>query len=257
MLILTFDEATNIRRTLDALKDVPEVFILDSGSSDGTQAIAASYLNVRLLSRSFDSHSVQWNYGLAQCGLTQEWVWALDADYVVTPELLDEVASLVPRLETSGYRTNFRYCVQGRTLSASLYPPVITLFRRERANYVQDGHTQRLIVQGEVDQLNAFILHDDRKPLSRWLASQDRYANLECDLLLGKPWRKLKWRDRLRRMVIITPWLVPLYCLFVGRGLFDGQAGLLYALQRGVAEAILSIKLLEARWRCRASGQKN
>jgi hypothetical protein len=140
----------------------------------------------------------------------------------------------------------FRYCIHGRTLSASLYPPGVILYRREVASYVQDGHTQRVVVGGRVMPLQGMASHDDRKPFSAWLAAQDRYARIECAMLRGKPWRELKWRDRLRRMMVVAPWLVPLYCLTVGRGLLDGRAGLLYAVQRGLAETILSARLIEA-----------
>ena len=123
------------------------------------------------------------------------------------------------------------------------------LYRREGASYRQDGHTQRVVViEGEARTLQGEVLHDDRKPLSSWLAAQDRYAQLECALLRSTSWNRLGWRDRLRRMVLITPWLVPLYCLTVGRGLLDGRRGLFYALQRGIAEGILSAKLIQAGW---------
>lgn len=251
VLILTFNEAPNIGRTLDALAAFPEVIVLDSGSTDDTLAIARRYPNVRVCRRPFDNHSAQWNHGLAACGFQREWVLALDADYVVPASLVAEIAALAPPDDVAGYRTAFTYWILGRPLSRSLYPPVTTLYRRAGAHYGQDGHTQRVKVDGTVLDLDGRIAHDDRKPLAHWLAAQDRYARLECDLLLSKPWSALTWRDRLRRMKFITPWLVPLYCLTVGRGLLDGRAGLYYALQRGVAEAILSLKLLEAEWKGR------
>lgn len=248
VLILTFNEAPNIGRTLDALVAFPEVVVLDSGSTDDTLAIARHYPNVRVCHRPFDSHSAQWNHGLAACGLQSEWVLALDADYVLSASLVDEIAALAPTADVVGYRTAFTYWILGKPLSRSLYPPVTTLYRRAVAHYEQDGHTQRVKVNGGGLSLDGRIAHDDRKPLAHWLGAQDRYARLECDLLLGKSWSVLTWRDRLRRMKFITPWLVPLYCLTVGRGLLDGRAGLYYALQRGVAEAILSLTLLEAEW---------
>lgn len=254
VLILSFNEAPNIGRTLDALAAFPEVVLLDSGSTDDTLAIAARYPNVRVCHRPFDNHSAQWNHGLAACGLTREWVLALDADYVLPPELVQEIAALAPPEDVAGYRTAFTYWILGRPLSRSLYPPVTTLYRRAGAHYEQDGHTQRVRLQGRVLDLNGRIAHDDRKPLAHWLAAQDRYAQLECDLLLGQPWSALRWRDRLRRMRFITPWLVPLYCLTAGRGLLDGRAGWYYALQRGVAEAVLSLKLFEAQWKRRGDG---
>ena len=246
VLILTFNEAPNIGRTLDALAAFPEVTVLDSGSTDDTLAIVGRYPNVRVCHRPFDNHSAQWNHGLAACGLQREWVLALDADYVLPADLVREMAALAPGSDVAGYSTAFTFWILGKPLSRSLYPPVTTLYRRAGAHYEQDGHTQRITLGGTVLSLTGRIAHDDRKPLARWLAAQDRYARLECDLLLSKPWSALTWRDRLRRMKFITPWLVPLYCLTVGRGLLDGRAGLYYALQRGVAEAVLSLKLLES-----------
>ena len=247
VLVLTFNEEANIARTLDALAAFARVVILDSGSSDQTLRIASRYANVRVASRPFDTHAQQWNHGLTMCGITADWVLALDADYVLTPDVVEELRTTEPPPQTHGYWASFRYCVEGRPLSASLYPPVMVLFRRESAHYVQDGHTQRVVVRGAVQALRHPILHDDRKGLAAWLVAQDKYARLECDLLLRTPWRALGWRDRLRQMMFITPWLVPVYCLTVGRGLLDGRRGLFYALQRGVAESILSLRLLQAR----------
>jgi glycosyltransferase involved in cell wall biosynthesis len=246
VLILTWNEEANLARTLDALRRFPRVVVLDSGSTDSTQAIASAYPNVRLATRTFDTHSAQWNHGLRDCGLMAGWVLALDADYVLPPALVDEIAALDPPAGVSAYWAAFLYCVGGEPLSGSLYPPVKILYRREGASYVQDGHTQRLVSEGGATQLRHAVLHDDRKHFSAWLASQDRYARLECALLRSTPWARLGWRDRLRRLVVVTPWLVPLYCLTIGKGFLDGRRGLFYALQRGIAEAVLSARLLEA-----------
>ena len=245
-LILTFNEKENIGRTLSQLTWAREVVVLDSGSSDGTCEIALSFPNVRVVTRAFDNHAAQWNHGLRASGIDSEWVLALDADYVLTGELIEELGKLAPATDTAGFRTRFRYFVLGKPLSRSMYPPVVTLYRRLRACYVQDGHTQRAVIDGNVLELRSEIGHDDRKPLSLWLVAQDRYAQLECDLLRQRTWSCLSWQDRIRKLIIVAPWLVPLYCLTIGLGGLDGSAGLFYALQRGIAESILSIKLVEA-----------
>src|SRR5262249_13417723 len=113
VLILTYNEAANIGRTLDALVRFPEVVVLDSGSTDDPLAIAARYANTRTIVRPFDTHAAQWSHGLRSCGLTQPWVLALDADYVVSAALVDEIAQLRPEEAVSGYRAAFRYCVHG------------------------------------------------------------------------------------------------------------------------------------------------
>ncbi|MRD46846.1 glycosyltransferase [Caenimonas koreensis DSM 17982] len=257
VLILTWNEEANLARTLDALRSFPRILIVDSGSTDGTLAIAASHSNVRVETRAFDTHANQWNHALSACGGTSEWVLALDADYVLPQAVVSEIQALAPAASTGGFWARFRYCVEGHPLSASLYPPVMILYRRAGASYFQDGHTQRIATTGEAKTLTGEVMHDDRKSLAAWLAAQDRYAQLECELLLGTPWERLGWRDRLRRMGFVTPWLVPLYCLTVGRGLLDGKPGLYYALQRGIAETILSLRLLQAQMRTTLSGAKS
>jgi glycosyltransferase involved in cell wall biosynthesis len=246
VLILTRNEETNLARTLDALRRFPRIVVLDSDSTDGTLQIAAEHPNVRVCSREFDNHAAQWTHGLHDCGLTAPWVLALDADYVLDAALVDEIAALAPPPDVGGYRASFRYCINGRALSGSLYPPVVILYRREGASYVQDGHTHRLIPSGRVEALHHAAAHDDRKPFSAWLAAQDRYARLECESLRKARWADVKWSDRIRKLVVVAPWLVPLYCLTLKRGLLDGRAGLLYAVQRGIAEAILSAHLIDA-----------
>lgn len=247
-LILTWNEEANLARTLDKLRWAREVVVVDSGSTDGTRAICESFPNVRVVVRSFDSHATQWNFGLKKTGITSDWVLALDADYVLTDDLVAELRTLAPEDSTAGYRMHFRYCIDGRVLSGSLYPPVVALYRRAAAHYVQDGHTQRAMVDGPIGELKVFALHDDRKPLGRWLAAQDRYAQLEVDLLARRSWRELRWQDRLRKLMFVTPWLVPIYCLTVGKGFKDGWPGIFYALQRSVAETVLSLKLIEKKF---------
>ena len=246
-VLLTYNEEPNLGRTLTRLAWAQEVVIVDSGSDDGTLDISCQFPNVRVVHRRFDTHANQWNFATTETGVRTPWILALDADYVLTPNLIDELAALSPDPNVDGYKTRFRYCVFGRPLRGTLYPPVTTLFRAGKGRYVQDGHTQRLSLPRAPGALRACIDHDDRKPLSRWMWAQDRYAALEVALLNSKPASELRQQDKLRKLIIVTPWLVPLYCLTLGRGLLDGWPGIFYAMQRGVAETILSLKLLESR----------
>jgi glycosyltransferase involved in cell wall biosynthesis len=245
-VILTWNEAPNIGRLLGSLSWATEVVVLDSGSNDETRAICATFPNVRFLTRKFDEHAAQWNHAIHETEISTPWVWAMDADYLPTRELLEELRGLSPSADTAGFRTVFTYCIGGRPLRGTLYPPVVTLYRRDLASYVQEGHTQRVRVQGEVATLRGQVLHDDRKPLNRWLQSQDRYASLEASLLRRTSWANLRWQDRIRRLVVVAPWFVPLYCLVVKGGLLDGRAGLIYALQRAIAESVLALKLIDS-----------
>jgi glycosyltransferase involved in cell wall biosynthesis len=243
--VLTLDEEPNIGRALDSLAWASRVLVVDSGSTDRTLEIAGSYSNVDLRVRAFDSAAGQSNYALG--AVETPWVLALDADYVVPPELVAEIARLTDETGRSGYFVPFEYRVLGRILRSSLYPQRQVLFRKEAAIFEQDGHTQRVRVAGPTGRLRSAIVHDDRKDLGRWLRNQVEYAEREAAKLSAVRFGELGWMDRLRATLVLGPLAVTLYCLFARGLVLDGRAGLYYTAQRAVAEAILSLKLMEAR----------
>src|SRR5215207_5353218 len=180
-VIITYNEAPNIGRTLERLSWARDIVVVDSFSDDETLAIVARAPQARAFERQFVSHAEQWNFALKETAVNTEWVLALDADYLLTPELLEELRSLRPDPRTRGYKASFVYCVEGKPLRRSAYPPVTVLYRRQGAVYLSDGHSQRVEVPGDVGELKSPILHDDRKPLGRWLQEQNRYMVLEAE----------------------------------------------------------------------------
>jgi hypothetical protein len=243
-VLLTYDERPNIERTLAALGWAESIVALDSGSTDGTAEVLAAHPRVRLSARRFDSHAEQWTHAVTRTAIETEWVLTLDADLVVSDALAEELRTIEPDPAVAAFRVPFEYRILGRRLRASLLAPQIRLYRRGRGRFVQDGHTQRLEVEGEVRDLSGPLIHDDRKSLGRWLASQDAYMRREAEKLLAAAPSALTSPDRVRRCIAIAPLAVPLYCLIAKRGLLDGRAGWYYALQRGVAEGLLSLHLL-------------
>ena len=244
-LILTFNEAPNLRRTLKPLAWATEIVVVDSFSTDSTVEIANSVPSVRLIQRQFDEHCAQWNFGVAQC--RTPWVLALDADHVITDAFVQQLSALQPGHDVAAFLAPFTYCICGRPLRGSLYPPRAVLFRPECCLYEQDGHTQKLRVTGATRYLNAAILHDDRKPLSRWFWAQQKYAELEVLKLLSTPKSQLRVQDRLRRCIIPAPFLVFFYTLLAKGVILDGWPGWYYAFQRTLAEIILSLQLIEVK----------
>ena len=242
-LILTYNEAPNIARTLRAVSWAKDIVVVDSFSDDKTVEIAKSFSQVRVFQRAFDSHRNQWQFGLKETGIAAPWVLALDADYVLSDELIEELTNLSPENQTVGYRANFVYCIKGKKLHSGIYPPVTVLYRREAATYIQDGHTQRVALGGRVEDLRAPIFHDDRKSLKIWFNAQARYTELEAQKLRSAEQAELNFPDRLRRWRIVMPPAMFVYCLIVRGGIFDGWAGFYYAFQRAMAEAMLSHRL--------------
>ncbi|MBT5416121.1 MAG: glycosyltransferase family 2 protein, partial [Rhodospirillaceae bacterium] len=149
-VVLTFNEAPNIGRVLERLAWAKDVVVVDSLSTDDTLDIVGRFPNVRVFERVFDSHSDQWRFAIQDTGIETDWVMRLDADYILPPETVDEIAALAPDEATAGYLSRFVYCVHGRRLRATLYPPRPRLFRRSRARIYQDGHTDEVALDGAV-----------------------------------------------------------------------------------------------------------
>jgi len=242
-LILTYNEAPNIDRALQKLTWASRIVVIDSYSTDETLNLAAAYPQTEVFQRKFDTHTNQWNFGIEQ--VKTDWILSLDADYALSDNLLNELKLLSPPENVDGYFASFQYCVFGKPLRGTILPPRQLLFRKVSSIYVDDGHTQLLTVKGKSSSLTGSVLHDDRKPLSRWLWAQDRYMVIEAEKLLKTPDIELSIGDRLRKLKLIAPFVVLLYCLLLKGGILDGWRGWYYAFQRMFAEILLSLKLME------------
>ncbi|HEX3068158.1 MAG TPA: glycosyltransferase family 2 protein [Thermoanaerobaculia bacterium] len=244
-LILTRNEEANIGRTLAQLAWAREVIVVDSVSSDATAAIARRFPNVRLIERAFDSHAAQWAFGAAQ--VVTGWVLTLDADYYVPEAFVQEIANLDPPADVAGYEAAFTYAINGRPLRATLYTPRAVLLRQGAFEIWQDGHTQRVRVNGRVERLRTRLLHDDRKNLRRFIERQRAYMRREAEKLRATPWRRLPLSGRIRKLRVVSPFLILPYVLLAKRAILDGSAGFRYAYERFLAEWILSIELFRRR----------
>lgn len=252
-LVLTCNEAPNIRRTLEQLRRIPHVLLLDSFSTDDSLEIARQFGNVEILQHRFDSFAAQCNFGLTH--ISTEWALSLDADYVLTPELVSEIENLEPAADIGGYSAEFRYCVFGGPLRSTVYPPRTVLYRRQLAHYGDEGHGHRVVVDGKILKLSGKIDHDDRKAFSHWLQSQGRYMKVEAPHLLATPDNQLRFQDRVRKKIFFAPPIMFLYLLF-GRGLIlDGWRGWFYVCQRTLVEMLLSIRLLIEKHQLEAGDQ--
>jgi glycosyltransferase involved in cell wall biosynthesis len=246
-LILTYNEAPNIARALAKLSWARRIVVIDSGSTDATLDMLRNYPQVKVVEHPFGDFATQCNFGLAQ--VRTPWVLSLDADYELSDGLVDEIGALAENGDVAGYRAQFVYRIYGRPLRGSLYPPRTVLYRRDKAHYRNEGHGHRVSVAGEVRALRHVIYHDDRKPLARWFASQQRYAAEEALHICAKAPRDLTRADQLRRMGWPVPLGVAFYTLFAKGCILDGWAGWFYALQRLVAEALIALAVLDRRLR--------
>lgn len=245
-VVLTYNEERNLSATLNALRWAKQIVIVDSSSSDQTLGIAAEFPAVTVHQYEFDNHPNKWNHGI---GLVEsEWVLTLDADYVCSSGLPAELTKLVD--DGDVYYCNFRYCVLGRPLRSSLYPPRAVLFRPRQCQYLADGHTQLLDDSGrKTSFLESVMLHDDHKPIYHWFNAQISCAKLEATKLRTADPSSLSWKDKIRRRYVFAPILMFFYCLIVKRLILDGWHGVFYTFQRVFAELTLSVILIDQKLR--------
>jgi glycosyltransferase involved in cell wall biosynthesis len=253
-VLLTHNEEQNIGRTLSRLGWAKDIVVVDSGSTDGTLDILADWPNVRLFNRRFDTHAKQWRYAVEETQIATDWILRLDADYQLSDALVSELAQLDPDAPVSAYRIRFDYAIFSQKLFSSLYPANTILLRKDKFCVRDRGHTEAWDVKGSIATLSARVLHDDWKPTGQWVIGQARYMRRELEWLHAGRGGPVRW---LRRTPPLMPIVVFIYCLF-GKGLiFSGRAGIFYALQRMVAEAVLSLMVLEIKLRDRANNSSS
>src|SRR5688572_13687600 len=123
-LILTYNEAPNIGRTLEQLRWARDIVVVDSFSSDETLEIISQFPQARVFRRKFDNFASQCNFGLSKTDISTEWVLSLDSDYVLTPQLVEELTHYQAELDIAGLRARFTYCINGRQIRSGISPPV-------------------------------------------------------------------------------------------------------------------------------------
>jgi len=242
-VILTWNEEENIGRTLSHLTWLEKIIIVDSGSTDRTIELAQSFPNTEIHTRKFDTHASQWNYGLSLC--CGEWILSLDADYILPYAFIEEIKANILKEQYSAFNAEFEFVIFERPLNRNNTTPRPVLFRKANCIYYDDGHTQRLRIKGNTGSFKSKILHDDRKPLNRWLLNQSAYTMREAQMLLETPNEKLSFNSKLRKKIVATPMMMFFFCLFAKRMIFNGWYGWHYTLQRTIAEMLLSLRLTE------------
>lgn len=241
-VVLTLNEEPNIGRLLGDLAWARTVVVVDSGSTDRTAEIAAGFSNVRWLVRPFDTHAAQWRFAVDAAATA--YVLLLDADYRVPSEFVRELeVAFLPGGFAAGTAA-FRYCIDGRALRGSVYPPKIVVGRRDAIRITQPGHSQVVAADGPQYRFVARLAHDDRKPLTRFVGSQLEYARLEADRV--RQTTAPRWQDRVRRTALM-PFLAAPGAYLAAGGPLAGWPAVRYACERTLFECLLAMEILRGR----------
>jgi glycosyltransferase involved in cell wall biosynthesis len=254
VIVAARNEARNLPRCLEALRDVGEVYVIDSQSTDATPEIA----------RSFGAKVVQFHYqggwpkkrqwAMETLPLVFDWILLLDADEALTPALADEISQAVENQNIAGYYISLQLQFLGRTLrhgDASFWK--LSLFRRGKGRFEcrlkdQDSSMadmeihEHIVVDGPTSELKNPILHHNVESLSRYIQKHDEYSNWEARVLLhaeessrelppalfGTQAQRRRWLKKHLYGLPGSPVLLFLYRYFFRLGFVDGTPGLIY-----------------------------
>lgn len=234
--ILAKNESANILRGVLALEKFGStVTILDSGSNDGTLEMIAQHSTATALSYNYRDHVTAYSDVLLRMA-TDSIAAIFDADMRVSPELASEMAGLMRRTDWDVVVAPVEWWCEGHPIPrASMYPPKPFLFRTGRAQMLPRGHGEAIVPDARVVKTRARLIHDDRKGLVRFLESQVRYAR---NMLRRAESGELGWRDWVRIRTPVMVLAVAPHVLILKRGVRDGLPGVIYALDRLIAETI-------------------
>jgi glycosyltransferase involved in cell wall biosynthesis len=258
-IVLTFNEEVHLPRLLNSIKELnAPLYILDSGSTDKTLDICSSY-NATVLTHRFENHPKQWNVALTQFDIKTPWIIALDADQIVTSELLDRLK----KFRDEDYKTvnaiyfNRKNYFKGKWVKhGGYYPKYLLKMFRTGVGYsdLNENMDHRFIVPGKTAVWKSgHIIEENLKEnnISFWILKHDRYSTLVAQeeyeralshrkqeinpKFFGNPdertaYLKNKWWQL---PLIIRPFLYFIYRYFFQLGFLDGKYGFIFHFLQG------------------------
>lgn len=275
-LILTKDEEINLPHTLDALLPwAGRVHIVDSESTDATRDIAERYNEefpgkVNVVVQPWLGYAKQKNWALDNLPFESDWVFIVDADEIVLPELRDELLAVAARnpddVKEAGFYINRYFIFLGKRIRHCGYYPSWNLrfFKRGKARYEEREVHEHMIVDGEEGYLKGHMEHNDRRGLEVYMAKHNRYSTLEAreiyDVmtgraeesehldakLLGNSLQRRRWIKHVLYPKLPAKWLARFLWMYILKlGFLDGLTGLRFCLFIAAYELLISLKLVE------------
>lgn len=271
ILILTYNERVNLPHALASVTGwVNNVFVLDSGSTDGTQEYARE-AGATVVEHAWEGYARQKNWGLDNLPFGSPWIFILDADETITPELRQEITAICGqdpnRVPVDGYYVNRYLIFLGKRIRHCGYFPSwnLRLFKRGKARYEDRPVHEHMILDGREGYLKHLMHHEDRRGLEFYIAKHNRYSTLEAETifyqhdgheaslqpsLFGNAIQRRRFFKNSVYPRLPGRWLGRfVWMYFIRAGILDGMAGLRFCLLISSHELFTSLKLLELRKR--------
>lgn len=276
------NEAHNLARCLEALRDIAEVYVVDSQSTDETCSIAESYAAKVVQFHYAGGWPKKRQWAMDNLPIANDWILLIDSDEVLTQELAEEVraaiqnpAGIDPPIERRGivgYRIRLELYFLGKALrhcDASFWK--LSLFRKGRGRFEcrlkdQDASMadmevhEHVVVDGPTAELHHPLIHHNVESLSRYIQKHNEYSNWEARVLAGEQSdqemassfsgtqaQRRRWLKRKLFRLPGSPVLLFLYRYLFRLGFLDGTPGLIYCMFQAVQMFHTKAKIFELR----------
>lgn len=207
-IILTYNEASHIQGCIESLSFADDVLVYDSFSTDHTVTLAQEK-GARVLQRAFDDYAGQRNAALESVADAAEWVLFIDADERVTPELAQEIRTVIQQPDYAAWRIpRHNYLFKHLTLGAGWYPDYQTrLLRVGKAHYDPTRKVHELVVlDGLEGTLTEHLVHYNYRSIAQFHKKQRQYVAYDAQIMyeqgiqpkpqnyILQPLRQFRWR---------------------------------------------------------------
>lgn len=273
-MIITYNESLNLPHCLEALKGwTNKVFVIDSGSTDGTQDIARRHGAI-VHDHAWEGYARQKNWALANLPFESPWILIVDADETITPDLRQRLLAIAGQppesVPENGYFINRLTYFMDRPIRHCGYFPSwnLRLLKRGKGRYEDREVHEHIIINDPVGYVREVMLHHDRRGLEHYMAKHNRYSTLEARALflettrhgmddptanLTALARRRRWLKRNVMPNIPVPGLVRfLYMYVLQLGFLDGRAGLEFCRFISMYDALVAMKLRDLRRQARS-----
>ena len=244
--IITLNAASQLEACLQSARFADEIVVVDSGSTDGTQALAERH-GARVIQQDWLGFGPQKQFAVEAA--RHDWVLCLDADERVTPALQMAIESALEigqnSASTAAAPHAYRFPRCNRFLGRYLkhgegYPDwSLRLFNRRHAPWSDDAVHEKVVSDGTIGTLAGDLLHDSAESLSSYLTKQNRYTSLAADMALAAGKRSSVGR------VALSPLVRFVKFYFVRQGFRDGLPGFVHIAIGCFNSMIKYAKMLE------------
>ncbi|MEO8343819.1 MAG: glycosyltransferase family 2 protein [Gallionella sp.] len=237
VIIITKNEAANIRACIESVAWADEIIVVDSGSSDATVEICRE-LGAQVYVHDWPGFGMQKNRALSYA--TKDWVFSIDADERVTSELRAEIQSALQGAQAEGYEIPRLSSFCGRYMRHSGWYPdyVLRLFKRSSGKFSDNLVHERVIVNGPIAKLQQSLLHESFRDLEQLLAKINHYSTASAQMLHRK-----NRTASLKKAVGHALWAFS-RSYFLRAGFLDGREGFMLAVSTAEGTYYRYLKLM-------------